>query len=91
MKNIKFLFVAFIFGLMVCSVVPSKAQCAMCTATVESSSEGGSKAANGLNAGIMYLLAAPYLAAAVCGYIWYKNYRRKEVSLEMRSEKLNLN
>jgi len=76
---------------MVCSVVPVKAQCAMCTATVESNSASGNKATNGLNNGIMFLLAAPYLAAALGGYIWYKKYRRKNVTLEMREEKLNLN
>jgi len=76
---------------MVCTVVPVKAQCAMCTATVESNSASGNKATNGLNNGIMFLLAAPYLAAALGGYIWYKKYRRKNVTLEMREEKLNLN
>jgi hypothetical protein len=39
----------------------------------------------------MYLLAAPYLAVAVVGYIWYKKYRRKNVDLNMRDEKLHLN
>ncbi|AMR31441.1 hypothetical protein A0256_08395 [Mucilaginibacter sp. PAMC 26640] len=91
MKTIKYLLLAITFGLLVCSVVPVKAQCAMCTATVESNSKSGNKATNGLNAGIMYLLAAPYLAVAVCGYIWYKKYRRKEVTLDIRKEKLNLN
>jgi hypothetical protein len=91
MKKIKFLLVAITFGLMVCTVVPVKAQCAMCTATVESNSASGNKATNGLNNGIMFLLAAPYLAAALGGYIWYKKYRRKNVTLEMREEKLNLN
>jgi len=76
---------------MVCTVVPVKAQCAMCTATVESNSASGNKATNGLNNGIMFLLAAPYLAAALGGYIWYKKYRRKNVTLELREEKLNLN
>ena len=71
--------------------MPVKAQCAMCTVSVESSSKSGSKTTKGLNAGILYLLGAPYLAVSVCGYIWYKKYRRKEVNLNMRSEKLNLN
>jgi uncharacterized integral membrane protein len=29
--------------------------------------------------------------SAVVGYIWYKKYRRKNVDLNMRNEKLNLN
>ena len=91
MKKLKFLYLALVLGLLVISVVPVKAQCAMCTATVETNSESGAKTTNGLNNGIVYLLAAPYLAVAVVGYIWYKKYRRKDVDLNMRSEKLNLN
>jgi len=91
-KGLNFLFVAVVFSLMICSVVPVKAQCAMCSATVETSSQDGSNKVNGLNSGIMYLLAAPYIAVAVVGYIWYKKYRRKNVEINMRGgEKLNLN
>jgi len=36
-------------------------------------------------------LAAPYLAVAAMGIIWYKKYRRKDVKLDVRHEKLNLN
>lgn len=91
MKKLTILFFAIAFCLTVLSIVPAQAQCAMCTATVESNSASGNHATNGLNNGIMYLLAAPYLAVAVCGYIWYKKYRRKDVELNMRGEKLNLN
>jgi hypothetical protein len=78
-------------GLMLICVKPAKAQCAQCAATVATNSANGDKTANGLNNGILYLLAAPYLAIAVGGYVWYKNYRRKEVSLRIHAEKLNLN
>jgi hypothetical protein len=91
MKRVTYLFFAIAFGLMILSVVPAKAQCAMCTATVESNSKSGNHATKGLNSGILYLLAAPYLAVAACGFIWYKKYRRKNVTLDMRSEKFNLN
>ncbi|MBD1392805.1 hypothetical protein [Mucilaginibacter glaciei] len=91
MKNLKFLYLFLVFGLMLCAAAPAKAQCAMCSATVETNAKSGAGTTNGLNSGIMYLLAAPYLAVAVVGYIWYKKYRRKNVSLEMRNEKLNLN
>jgi hypothetical protein len=92
MKNkLKFLYLLLAFGLMLISVAPAQAQCAMCSATVESNAQGGNKTTNGLNNGIMYLLAAPYLAVAVVGYIWYKKYRRKNVELNMRNEKLHLN
>ena len=91
MKKLAYLFFAVAFGLMVLSTVPVKAQCAACTAAVESNSKGGGHATKGLNNGILYLLAAPYLAVAACGYIWYKNYRRKAVTLNIPNEKLNLN
>ncbi|TSD62927.1 hypothetical protein FFF34_018410 [Inquilinus sp. KBS0705] len=91
-KGFKFLFFVIAFGLMLCSVLPVKAQCAMCTATVESNSKSGNKATNGLNNGILFLLAAPYIAVAAVGYVWYKKYRRKNVEINMRGgEKLNLN
>jgi len=67
------------------------AQCAMCTASVEANAKNGGTTAMGLNHGIMYLLAAPYIAIAVVGYIWYKKYRRKNINLNMRDEKLHLN
>ena len=91
-KKLKFLYLFLAFGLMLAASVPVKAQCAMCSATVETSSENGDSQAKGLNKGIMYLLAAPYLAVGVLGYIWYKKYRRKNVDLNnMPNQKLNLN
>lgn len=91
MKKLKLLYLFLVFGLMVCSLAPVKAQCAMCAATVETNAKSGAGTTNGLNNGIMYLLVAPYLAVGVVGYIWYKKYRRKNVDLHMRDEKLNLN
>lgn len=50
------------------------AQCAMCRATVENNvSNGETGIAAGLNFGILYLFAAPYIAIMVIGYLWYKN------------------
>ena len=87
-KHILFLLA---FVLLICARQPAKAQCAQCAATVESNAKEGGNAANGLNKGILFLLAAPYLAVAAGGYIWYKKYRRKNVNLNMRDEKLHLN
>ncbi|MFD0763521.1 hypothetical protein ACFQZI_01560 [Mucilaginibacter lutimaris] len=91
MKKLKYLYFVLAFGLMVMSVVPARAQCAMCSANVETNSKSGDNKTKGLNNGIMYLLAAPYLAVAVVGYIWYKKYRRKNVDLNIHPQKLNLN
>lgn len=80
-----------VFGLMVFSIKPVKAQCAQCSAVVESNSKSGAMTTKGLNKGILFLLVAPYLAVGAVGYLWYKKYRRKNVSLDIRNEKLHLN
>ncbi len=67
------------------------AQCAMCTLNADNSTQNGNTEGNGLNDGILYLLAAPYLAVACVGFIWYKKYRRKNVAVHMKSSKINLN
>lgn len=69
----------------------ANAQCAQCAAAVESSAKNGGTTTNGLNNGILFLLAAPYLAVAAVGFIWYKKFRRKNVTIDMHNEKLHLN
>ncbi len=46
------------------------AQCAMCKAVVES---GDAEIAEGVNSGILYLMAFPYILVAVAGFLIYKN------------------
>jgi len=89
--SLKFALFLIVFGLMLISVKPVKAQCAQCAATVATNTKNGGTAANGLNKGIIFLLAAPYLAVGVVGFVWYKKFRRKNVSIDMRNEKLHLN
>ncbi|HTH83476.1 MAG TPA: hypothetical protein VL490_11105 [Mucilaginibacter sp.] len=91
MKALRILLILFVVAISLFSFETVRAQCAMCTTAVESNAKNGNMTTNGLNHGIMYLLAAPYLAVAVVGYIWYKKYRRKNVDLNMRDEKLHLN
>ena len=69
----------------------SSAQCSMCTLTAENSVENGNTQGKGLNTGILLLLAAPYIAIAGVGYVWYTKYRRKNVAVEIKDEKINLN
>lgn len=80
-----------IFSLTIVSVLPAFAQCAQCAAAVKTNASSGSVTAAGLNKGILFLLVAPYFAVAVGGYVWYKKYKRKNVSLEVKGEKLHLN
>jgi len=50
------------------------AQCAMCRSTLENNvSNGDPGIAAGINTGILYLLAMPYLAAVIIGYLWFKS------------------
>lgn len=92
MKYSRLIFV-FFFALSITlfSVDYSYAQCSMCTLNAENSVQNGNTEGNGLNKGILYLLAAPYLAIAGVGFLWYKKYRRKNVSLNMKNNKINLN
>lgn len=59
-------------------------QCAMCRATVESNVGTGrghdheSDVGSGLNTGILYLMAVPYLLVATVGFLWYKSSRKKK-------------
>jgi type III secretory pathway component EscU len=89
--SFKITLVLLIVGLTIVSVVPAFAQCAQCAAAVKTNAANGSVTASGLNKGIIFLLCAPYLAVAILGYVWYKKYKRKDVNLEVHSEKLHLN
>ncbi|MEY5069815.1 MAG: hypothetical protein RLZ47_1677 [Bacteroidota bacterium] len=90
MKMRKLFFVALFLSLLITSA-EVQAQCAMCTLNAENSVKNGNTQGKGLNNGILYLLAAPYLAIAGVGYVWYKKYRRKNVALHVKDEKINLN
>ena len=50
-----------------------EAQCAMCRAVVESEADG--KTAEGINNGIVYLMAIPYVLVAGLGYFVYRKMR----------------
>ncbi len=54
------------------SNVNSFAQCAMCKATATSDLEQGGSIGNGLNTGILYLMAIPYLILMIGGYFFFK-------------------
>lgn len=51
----------------------SEAQCAMCRAVLES--EGNTSTAEGINNGIVYLMAIPYLLVAGVFYFVYKKMK----------------
>ncbi len=53
------------------------AQCPMCKMSAESNLEAGGSAGKGLNRGILYMFATPYLLVFALGVIWYRNRLEK--------------
>ena len=67
------------------AIMDAFAQCAMCRSTLENNfSNGDPGIAAGINTGILYLLALPYLIAMVIGYLWYKSTKNGEKKLSKR-------
>ncbi|GAB3653913.1 hypothetical protein GCM10028791_24280 [Echinicola sediminis] len=79
MKNVILRLVLFV-TLLVLPQVYSFAQCAMCRASVENNvSNGETTVGASLNMGILYLFVAPYLLAAIIGFLWYRNSRKRKM------------
>ena len=75
-------------ALLLLTQIDAVAQCAMCRTTVESSiSNGRSNIATGLNTGILYLLAAPYLIVAAIAILWFRQSKQEQ---QARLAKLRL-
>ena len=60
--------------LLLVSFLDTNAQCAMCRAVLES--EEGQSAAEGINVGIVYLMAIPYILVGGIGYLIYRKYSK---------------
>ena len=65
----------FILIIMLFSKV-ANSQCAMCKAVVES---GDAEMAEGLNTGIIYLMAFPYILVGVGGYLLYRYWKKNKL------------
>jgi len=70
-KKLSILFLLLLFKLSAYS------QCAMCKAVVETDLANGGTTAKGINNGILYLMAFPYLLLVVVGYFLYKHFKTK--------------
>ena len=57
--------------------------CSMCKAVAETSVAGGNSQGSGLNAGILYIMAFPYILIGVGFYFW--NRHRKQLQKEQES------
>ena len=73
MKN-KILFLLFTFYFS----VNMNAQCAMCRAVLES--EESQSTAEGINDGIMFLMAVPYILVGTIGFFIYRKYNKPQKS-----------
>lgn len=58
--------------------MPVDAQCPMCRMSAESNLKNGGTEGQGLNKGILFILAMPYLVVGVIGYAWYRNKKKNE-------------
>ena len=75
MKKLKIVLLSLLLLIANCQLVI--AQCAMCKGAVETNmSTGRNVIGNGINAGIAYLFAFPYLIVGVIAYLWYRNSKK---------------
>ena len=65
----KILLLILITGIFFLLTTDAAAQCSICTKTA---AQLGEKPAKGMNAGILYLAAAPITLIGVIGYYWWK-------------------
>ena len=78
-KRTIILFFAFIFF-----QTYSFAQCAMCRTSAESDLKNGGSIAKGLNSGILYLMAIPYIILMLGAYFFFK----KSIDARIKTWKL---
>lgn len=70
--KLQYIFIVLLFLML---MMPSEAfsQCAMCRAVLESGDD--QEVAKGLNNGIIYLMAVPYVLIGALGYIVYRKMK----------------
>jgi len=71
-KTNKHLFLVLLIAIIIFSNNELVAQCAMCKATAKSDLDAGGSIANGLNTGILYLMAIPYIILMTGAYFFFK-------------------
>lgn len=73
--NTKYAYLIIALLLSLVCIDTMEAQCSMCRAVLES--ENDKSVAEGINNGIVYLMAFPYLLVGGLGYYIYRTYRTK--------------
>ena len=83
MKSIKKISISFLLIAILLFVSEGLfAQCPMCRMTAESNLANGGVDGQGLNNGILLLLATPYLIIGIIAYSWWRN-KKSDEELEM--------
>ena len=54
----------------------------MCRMSAESNLKNGGSEGKGLNKGILFMLAMPYILVGVIGYAWYRQNKKGKVTEE---------
>ena len=75
MKN--WLLLGILIGLF---AIDAQAQCSMCSAVAETAQKNGSDMAEGLNAGILYLMAVPYALLLGMGVLLFRKLNQNKVA-----------
>jgi hypothetical protein len=77
MEYMKRLVFTLLAAAMLVFALPAGAQCPMCKTALKSNqtNKKGATVGNGINKGILFLLATPYLLVGAAGFAWY-NYRK---------------
>ena len=70
-----------LFLLFIVTTIELNAQCAMCKAAVEANLKAGGSTGEGLNQGILYLMAMPYIALLLFGVFYYLQKRNKQKTI----------
>jgi hypothetical protein len=80
-NTVRYIILSFLVLVLICFVGldAAEAQCPMCRMSAESNLQNGGTAGKGLNNGILYMLATPYLLIGIVGYVWWRNRQRKQV------------
>lgn len=87
MRSIKYFKIGLILAVLFLFAAPAvNAQCPMCKMAVESNLKGGGSAGKGLNAGILYMLATPYVLVGGLAFVWWRNRRKNQDLLEKEEE-----
>lgn len=74
------LLILLVFSLTTVYIPAGTAQCAMCSINADQGIENGNTQTKGINAGVLSLLAAPFLLMGGIGILWYRKYKEPRTS-----------